>query len=340
MDENDASDSQTEGEDTSANRYCSPTSIKLIPYKCFYFLFFSAVGSLFPYLAIFYKQLWLSAQQTGILIGIRPLLQLVSSFVWGIIADKSGKSKWIFLVSLIAWLSSNFALSLVRHPLDLGPCRDNGTITILGNVLHINTTTVEKNNSLLDNNPSNVGTESNHSNKMNWKAFGRNHEGDKRLITAFTLKEKGFKNSRTGKNEIYKILAAFQREKIERRFDELNAQGHYPWPLHVILNFKVADLTRMVYQENDGIFFPLLIITVVGNMVASPAIPFADTATLQVLGKLNEMHKLMFLSLPPTEGKLNMFKLDNRNLRILIVNEGFKCVLVGSCVLFFNLFVI
>lgn len=225
-------------EETQESRRCPNINIKLLPYKCFYFLFFSAVGSLFPYLAIFYKQMWLSAQKTGILIGMQPLLQLASNSVWGMIADRSGKSKIIFFAALIAWLCSNFSLSLVKNPLNFGPCNENRTrLHPKGDTLRLNTETTERNNT---------------------------------------------SNTRTA----VKTMIYFEENKKERMLDELSALGHSPWPLEAITNFENgSEAARSQHKEDDGTFFLLLLITVVGNLVASPAVPFADSATLQALGK-------------------------------------------------------
>lgn len=278
--------SETDNEETPGNQHCPKINTKLLPYKCFYFLFFSAVGSLFPYLAIFYKQLWLSAQQTGILIGIRPLLQLVSCSVWGIIADKTEKSKFIFLISLVAWLSSNFALSLVKHPINLGPCRDNGTLTMIGNVLHL-TMATPSSNTKSNRNTSNVTISHDKSKQMYRKQFNKKDlKKSKRSSLVAVIQNKTSLKQGTPfeRNIIYKMMVTLQNEKNERRFDELNALGHSPWSLSAISKFKVEEKSATSYHEDDRVFSLLLIITVVGTLVAAPAIPFADTATLQVLG--------------------------------------------------------
>lgn len=128
---------------------CFPTlNRRLIIYKSFYFFFFSAIGSLFPYLAVFYKQLWLSAQETGILIGIRPLIQLFGTPIWGVIADTYKKSRLIFVVSLIAWLVSNYSLSLVSPVFHLGNCKDNATIGMVHEIAEVmNNRTISVKNS-------------------------------------------------------------------------------------------------------------------------------------------------------------------------------------------------
>src|SRR5947207_14395204 len=46
------------------------TNRTLIIPKAFYFFFFAAFGSLFPLMAVYFKQLGMNSIQTGILIGI------------------------------------------------------------------------------------------------------------------------------------------------------------------------------------------------------------------------------------------------------------------------------
>ncbi|XP_022788560.1 major facilitator superfamily domain-containing protein 6-like [Stylophora pistillata] len=138
----------SENKDEDCLKCCQKINRSLIIYKSFYFFFFSAVGSLFPYLAVFYKQLWLSAHETGILIGIRPLIQLFGTPMWGIIADTYKKSKLIFVVSLVAWLVSNYSLSLVSPVFHLGVCSDNATLAIIQEIMKEmkNRTIPQKNN--------------------------------------------------------------------------------------------------------------------------------------------------------------------------------------------------
>lgn len=122
-------------EDKPHFRCCPSLNRRLVIYKSFYFFFFSAVGSLFPYLAVFYKQLWLSAHETGILIGIRPLIQLFGTPMWGIIADTYKRGKVVFVMSLVAWLVSNYSLSLVSPVFHLGVCKDNATVGIMQEII-------------------------------------------------------------------------------------------------------------------------------------------------------------------------------------------------------------
>ena len=141
--------SEKEEDHKPHSRCCPSLNRRLVINKSFYFFFFSAVGSLFPYLAVFYKQLWLSAHETGILIGIRPLIQLFGTPMWGAIADTYKKSKVIFIVALVAWLVSNYSLSLVSPVFHLGVCKDNATMGIVQEILEEleNKTITQKNSS-------------------------------------------------------------------------------------------------------------------------------------------------------------------------------------------------
>ena len=108
-------------------------NLNLLLYKVFYFLFYGAVGSLLPYLAVFYKQLYLSAQQVGFLIGIRPFIQMSTGPLWGALADTYNVKKGILLLSLCSWLITNYSVSFVRVPPETA-CSANLTLLKLPEV--------------------------------------------------------------------------------------------------------------------------------------------------------------------------------------------------------------
>ena len=120
---------ETEQQDIEGqeNKCCKKIDTRLVIYKAFYFLFYGAVGSLFPYLAVFYKQMWLSAHQVGILMGLRPFIQMCAAPLWGVLADKYNVSKVILLMSIGAWLVSNYSISLVKPGRRLSGCDLNMT---------------------------------------------------------------------------------------------------------------------------------------------------------------------------------------------------------------------
>ena len=55
----------------------------LLVSKTFYFFFFAAFGSLFPLIAVYFKQLGMNPTQSGILIGFRPFVEFFSAPFWG-----------------------------------------------------------------------------------------------------------------------------------------------------------------------------------------------------------------------------------------------------------------
>lgn len=82
--------------------------------KAFYLCFFSAFGSLFPLIAVYFKQLGMSAAQAGVLIGVRPFVEFASSPFWGSFADKFRKGKILLLFSLGCWIVFTLAIGFVE----------------------------------------------------------------------------------------------------------------------------------------------------------------------------------------------------------------------------------
>jgi nitrate/nitrite transporter NarK len=76
----------------------------LLIYKIFYFGFGGAIGCVFPFLSVYYKQLGFSPNQIGIISGVRPLIGFMSGPVWGSIADRCRIRKMMMLISTFGWL--------------------------------------------------------------------------------------------------------------------------------------------------------------------------------------------------------------------------------------------
>lgn len=62
---------------------------ELLTVKTFYFFFYSAFGSLFPLMGVYFKQMGMNAGQGGLLIGLRPFIEFFSAPFWGSLADRS-----------------------------------------------------------------------------------------------------------------------------------------------------------------------------------------------------------------------------------------------------------
>lgn len=65
--------------------------------KTFYFFFFSAFGSLFPLLAVYFKQMGMNPTMSGFLIGVRPFVEFLAAPFWGSMADRFKKGKYVFI---------------------------------------------------------------------------------------------------------------------------------------------------------------------------------------------------------------------------------------------------
>lgn len=104
-------------EDRKAEGKCCPqVNRKLLLPKFYYFCFFSAWGSLLPYLALYFKQLMLTPSQVGVIMGLKPFVNFLATPVWGALVDKFHIHKFALIVSMIALITSTFALSLVPGP--------------------------------------------------------------------------------------------------------------------------------------------------------------------------------------------------------------------------------
>ncbi|TMS11663.1 Major facilitator superfamily domain-containing protein 6 [Larimichthys crocea] len=76
-------------------RMCLRINSHLLISKVFYFFFYAAYGSLHPLLAVYYKQLGLSASRSGLLVGIRYFIEFCSAPFWGVVAGplQEGESR-------------------------------------------------------------------------------------------------------------------------------------------------------------------------------------------------------------------------------------------------------
>lgn len=116
-------------ETDSKSRLCPTVNRLLLPFKAYYFFFYGAIGALFPFIALYYRHLWLSPTQTGLLVGLRPIVQALTVPLWAIAADKWKVKKLILLVGLCGWLLTHASILLVpagEKPLS---CSENVTLT-------------------------------------------------------------------------------------------------------------------------------------------------------------------------------------------------------------------
>lgn len=89
---------------------CTSLNQDLLIAKTFYFFFFSAFGSLFPLLAVYFKQMGMNPTQSGFLIGVRPFVEFLAAPFWGSMADRFKKGKNVFINSKKIEIEPDFYL--------------------------------------------------------------------------------------------------------------------------------------------------------------------------------------------------------------------------------------
>ena len=88
----------------------------LLKYKSFFFFFSGAIGAVFPYFSIYYKQLGFSPNQIGIISGVRPIVGFCSGPLWGSLADRYRLRRIILMIGALGWLVFITAIGFVPPP--------------------------------------------------------------------------------------------------------------------------------------------------------------------------------------------------------------------------------
>ena len=69
--------------------------------KLFYFIFFSAIGCLIPYLNVYFAQKGLTGAQIGWLGSVAPLIALTANPIWGAIADRWQAHRYVLALCAV-----------------------------------------------------------------------------------------------------------------------------------------------------------------------------------------------------------------------------------------------
>lgn len=108
------------------------------------------MGSLLPFLVLYYEQLGLTGQQIGLIMGVAPLVTMLSAALWGGIADATQQHQRVLLVTLSgviltipAFLITDQLAGLLLVVVVLGffnapimPLIDNAVLGLLGSQSH------------------------------------------------------------------------------------------------------------------------------------------------------------------------------------------------------------
>ena len=87
---------------------------RLLVSKIFYFCYWGAVGSFFPLLGVYFKQLGMNPSLSGILVGCRPMVEFFSAPLLGSLADRLNKRKSLMICSLLCWICFTFSFAFIK----------------------------------------------------------------------------------------------------------------------------------------------------------------------------------------------------------------------------------
>lgn len=292
---------------TKAKKLLDAVDKDLVVPKLSFFFFFMATGAFLPYLGVFYKQLWLTARQSGILLGIRPFVKMLCSPLWGMVTDVCNKPKLILLVSILGTTVAHFSQSIVS-PFHL-PCYPemNGT-----NFSHVRAQLI-------------AGYATDRSSRQSGFPATKTH-----LQDGSALSSEGKANIlQVGSDDrtVYQSSSAaevllgninYDKQKDIRKnteqlnhyypFDSETAQeesiadgieselGHEDKPPREVKEEKTKILTKnkkrknppnmkndFRVKDNQTIFVTLLVIVFLGEFIAAPAPMLTDSGTLGIL---------------------------------------------------------
>ena len=240
-----------EGDEKSKHRFDCKINRKRLVSKLFYLFYFSAFGSLWPYLSLYFKQLFLSPRQLGILVAVRSLVQFVFTPVWGALADRFNKSKFVLLLGLSAWLLSTFSLAVIPIGEKPKACYEMNSLSL----------------SLFQN-------VSRH--KSNFTSLSQRSHRTKNSIDHRHTSPRSYESTFGSSRFLPWALSFFSSGYEPEKSTKLTEDSFPDIKFHPSPE-KISDSSRL--------FILTVCITVAGQFFASPTQCLADTATLQILAE-------------------------------------------------------
>ncbi|XP_012583236.1 PREDICTED: major facilitator superfamily domain-containing protein 6 isoform X2 [Condylura cristata] len=303
-------------------KHCVKINNDLLISKVFYFFFYSAYGSLYPLLPVYYKQLGMSPSQSGLLVGIRYFIEFCSAPFWGVVADRFKKGKIVLLFSLLCWVLFNLGIGFVK-PATLRCVPKISPTAHPTNSSHL-LTTLPANSSMV----------------TPITTLPRMREKRDLLPSNWPVM------SETGPNTtVYATSAPTQQPQTEV------ATTHFTNPpvswstaastppgnvtkettTSVVTTTKSLPLDQvtLVYdqQEVEAIFLVILVVVIIGEFFSASSVTIVDTVTLQYLGKHRDRYGLqrMWGSLGWGLAMLSVgIGIDYTHIEVLVDGKGCK----------------
>ncbi|KAI2526173.1 major facilitator superfamily domain-containing protein 6 isoform a [Homo sapiens] len=303
-------------------KHCVKINNDLLISKVFYFFFYSAYGSLYPLLPVYYKQLGMSPSQSGLLVGIRYFIEFCSAPFWGVVADRFKKGKIVLLFSLLCWVLFNLGIGFVK-PATLRCVPKIRPTTHPTNASH-QLTILPTNSSFT----SFLTISPKMREKRNLLETRLNVSDTVTLPTAPNMNSEPTLQPQTG--------------EITNRMMDLTLNSSTATPVSpgsvtketttvIVTTTKSlpSDQVMLVYdqQEVEAIFLVILVVVIIGEFFSASSVTIVDTVTLQYLGKHRDRYGLqrMWGSLGWGLAMLSVgIGIDYTHIEVLIDGKGCK----------------
>ncbi|OXB73477.1 UNVERIFIED_CONTAM: hypothetical protein H355_013378 [Colinus virginianus] len=306
-------------------KHCVKINNDLLISKVFYFFFYSAYGSLYPLLPVYYKQLGMSPSQSGLLVGIRYFIEFCSAPFWGVVADRFKKGKIVLLFSLLCWVLFNLGIGFVRPatlrcvPKGLPPARPTNASSLL--------TTLSQNTSV----SSLLMTVSTTSPKVRGKRDLLTSRPVALGATGAATPEVTFLLP-TQSSDVELALGNSTNFILQNTTAFTTSPGNVTpstTPATTTTKPMPSDQAMLVYdqQEVEAIFLLILLVVIIGEFFSASSVTIVDTVTLQYLGKHRDRYGLqrMWGSLGWGLAMLSVgIGIDYTHIEVAIEGQGCK----------------
>ncbi|HEY3341376.1 MAG TPA: major facilitator superfamily domain-containing protein 6 [Anaerolineae bacterium] len=84
---------------------------RLWPLKILYFIFYAGQGTYTTFIGVYYASLGLSGTQIGLINTVIPITGMISSPLWGMLSDRSGKTRTLLMLAVTGLIAATLALS-------------------------------------------------------------------------------------------------------------------------------------------------------------------------------------------------------------------------------------
>ncbi|CAL4060518.1 unnamed protein product [Meganyctiphanes norvegica] len=287
---------------------CNNVNQNLLMAKTFYFFFFSAFGSLFPLMAVYFKQMGMNAAQTGFLIGIRPFVEFIAAPFWGAMADRFQRGKTMLLAAVGSWILFTLSIGFVEPPATACIIYNktrHAPVLLMPHANNMRKRSVNpadyyindgQNMDFLPNFSHDQATTQESLPHLPHLYHKRSTNYDSSLDEE--LRQEGL--IRVNENHPYPIIQRIKRSFIGNWLPPDYNIGQSPHGVSHAANYEdfkpqaedwiTPPFSSIVYERSDvnKVFFLLLLLVILGEFFSCPAITLADSAVLTYLADEDE----------------------------------------------------